>query len=442
LVIVLDALDECLIEAALARPGGDLLVFLVRQLMGLSGRLKLFITSRAEPSIQQMFDGLSSHSQQTVAKLHDLDKGMVQEDIKTYLLFAFDQIRGSRPSLNLCDWPLTEDLERLVQASGSLFVYASTVIRFVGHRQYSPRERLEQVLGQQHTAKPGQPYRGLDKFYTQVLLDAVMTADESEDDTDEASADLCQRLQAVLAVVVLAQTPLRIEALATLSGQSRDQAHIAVSSVTALLLVDLAEPVRIFHPSFPDFVTDPARFDDSRLCVKPAEQHAKLALRCLLVMNTDLRYDICDIRDPATANADVADLERRLRTSVSDALQYACCFWPVHLTASDTPDYDATLGYSLVEFTQKHLFHWLEVLSLLQRLPMAEVQLLATIEWCEVRYFLTVRCLRSNDTHSRNTPWAGACPSSHVYFKTPCGSCRSTGCLFALMCCMRTIAHS
>jgi hypothetical protein len=392
LVIVLDALDECLTEASLARPGGDLLLLLVRQLMGLSGRLKLFITSRAETSMQQMFDDLTTHSQHIVVKLHDLDKTVVEQDLRTYLFSAFSQIRGSRPSLDLCDWPLTEDMERVVQASGLLFVYASTVIRFVGHRQYSPRERLEQVLGRQQSGGITQPYRALDRLYTQILIDAVMDSDEDADQVDQADEtndDLCRRLQALLAVVVLIQTPLRIDALAVLSGLSRDNTHIAVGSVTALLLVDPAEPaepVRIFHPSFPEFLTDPARCDDSRLCVQPAEQHAKLALRCLLVMNKDLRYDICDIRHPAMANADVADLETRLQDSVSDALQYACCFWPVHLTASCNSDDDPNIWDALAEFSRKHLFHWLEVLSLLQRLPMAEVQLLETIEWCEVRH--------------------------------------------------------
>jgi hypothetical protein len=391
LVIVLDALDECLTDIV-GRPGGDLVLSLVRQLIGLSGRLKLFITSRAEPSIQQMFDDLTTHSQHTVVRLHDLDQTVVEQDIRTYLLDAFRQIRVRRTSLNLSDWPLAEDLERLVQDSGSLFVYASTVIRFVGNLQHSPRARLAQVLGQQQTGVITKPYATLDKLYRQILVDATKSSDEDEvEDEDEICDALCHRLRNVLAVVVLAQTPLRVDALAVLADLSHDDAHIAVQSLSALLLVDGGERVQTFHPSFPDFLTDSARCTDTRLCVDPAKHHANLGLRCMMVMNDDLRYDMCHIGDPNLSNADVADLQTRLRESMSDALQYACSFWPVHLTASGHSDDNVNLWDALVEFTRKHLFHWLEVLSLLQRLPMAEVQLLETIQWCEVCYAWNIR---------------------------------------------------
>jgi hypothetical protein len=388
LVIVLDALDECLPDS-FGRPGGDLLVFLIRQFMALSGCLKLFVTSRAETSIQQMFDGLSDLTQQTVVKLHQLDATVVEKDIRTYLLSAFRQIRVRRTSLNLCDWPLTEDLECLVHHAGLLFVYASTVIRFVGDRQHSPRNRLAQVLGQQQTGGLTKPYKALDKLYTQILMDAAKSSDEDEDD-NEGYAALCQRLRDVLAVVVLVQTPLRIDAVAVLSGLDYEDAHIAVRSLSALLLVNAGEPVRIFHPSFPDFMTDSERCTDVRLCVEPAKYHANLALQCLLVMNKDLRYDICNIQDPALANADVVDLETRLQDRVSDVLRYACCFWTVHLVASGVPEQDSAIWDALSEFSRQHLFHWLEALSMLQRLQMAEVQVLETIQWCEVT--LLIEC--------------------------------------------------
>jgi hypothetical protein len=388
-VIVLDALDECLPESSLARPGGDLLVFLVRQLMGLSGRLKLFITSRTEPSIQQMFDALSTHLQHTAIKLHDLDQTMVEQDIRTYLLGAFKQICVRRTTLNLYDWPLAEDLERLVQDSGLLFVYASIVIRFVDNPQHSPRDRLAQVLGHQQAGVLAKPYTVLDRLYRQILTDAVMSSDEDEDE-DETCDALCRRIRDVLAVVVLVQTPLHVDAVAVLADQGRDDAHIALQSLSALLLVDTGEPVRIFHPSFSEFLTDSKRCADTRIFVEPAKHHANLALRCLLLMNKYLRYDICNIGDPTLANADVADLKTRLRDRVSDALQYACSFWPVHLMALGVSDQDAKLRDVLAEFSSKHIFHWLEVLSLLQRLPMAEVQLLETIQWYEVCYTLNL----------------------------------------------------
>jgi hypothetical protein len=74
-VIVIDALDEALSDF-LGRPGGDLLLLLGRQLLQLSGRVRLFITSRNEIPILQMFQELSAASHKAV-KLHDLDKAVV-----------------------------------------------------------------------------------------------------------------------------------------------------------------------------------------------------------------------------------------------------------------------------------------------------------------------------------------------------------------------------
>jgi hypothetical protein len=425
LVIVLDALDECLADY-FGRPGGDLLVLLVRQLISISAPLKLFVTSRAESSIERMFEGLSNRSQRTGVELHKLDTTMVEQDIRTYLLGAFRQICLRRTTLDLCDWPRAEDLERLVQNSGLLFVYASTIIRFVGDRQHSPRDRLGYVLGQQQAGGLSKPFKALDKLYTQILIDAAQSSDEDEDEREETAA-LYQRLRDVLAVVILVKTPLRIDAVAVLSGLTDADAHIAIHSLFALLLVDAGEPVQIFHPSFPDFVTDPERCTEKRLCVEPKKHHAHLALQCLMLMNSDLRYDICDIQDPNIANLDVTDLETRLRQRVSDALRYACCFWPVHLMASGIADEDVNVWNALSEFSRKHLFHWLEVLSLLQRLPMAEAQLLESIEWCKVRVCGYRDSFDVTLTAFRNSPEAGICPLSHSYSTTPCGSCRNTG---------------
>jgi hypothetical protein len=55
LLIVIDALDECA-EDNSGRPGGELLPLLLSGLLKLSGRVKLLLTSRAEPEIAQTFN--------------------------------------------------------------------------------------------------------------------------------------------------------------------------------------------------------------------------------------------------------------------------------------------------------------------------------------------------------------------------------------------------
>jgi hypothetical protein len=220
----------------------------------------------------------------------------------------------------------------------------------------------------------------LDGLYQHILSDAVGDSNDGE--------FLCERLQAVMAVIVLAETPLNLEALSILSGFSPDNTRIAVDSLSSLL-ADSASGVRVFHPSFPDFTLDASRVGNPRLCVVPAVQHGLIALRCFEIMNKHLHYDICNIQDTTLANKDLQDLDVRLRENVSDALCYAACFWCNHLTASDA--LDGLIMNALNEFCQKHLFHWVEVLSLLKYVTPAEAALLKAIEWCKVCSFVAQR---------------------------------------------------
>jgi hypothetical protein len=252
-VLVIDALDECLSDF-LGRPGGEFLLLLVRQLLQLDGRLRLFLTSRSEISIQHMFQELSAAAQMVV-KLHDLDALVVRDDITAYLVHSFTAIRKALRELTLDDWPPTEDVNRLAELSGLLFIYAATAMRFVNDFRSSPRKRLAQLLAREQTATGTSPYGQLDGLYRQILNDAV------RDSSGNDQIVLCQRLRAVMSVIVLAQTSLNMEALAILSGMDLDDTCIVVGSLSSLL-TDSPSGVRIFHLSFPDFALDPIRCTD------------------------------------------------------------------------------------------------------------------------------------------------------------------------------------
>jgi hypothetical protein len=404
-IVVIDALDEASSDYV-GRPGGDLLLLLGQQLQQLAGRGKLFITSRNETPIRQMFHVLSTASQ-TVVKLHDLDSAVVQADITTYLTHSFANIREARLELSLCDWPTTDAVLELVRLSGLLFIYAATAVRFVSHRSHSPRERLAQLL-RPATDTSTTVYTQLNGIYRQILEDAVR-------DSDGDDSYLRQRLQAVMAVIVLAETPLNIDALATLSGVTPDGVSIVVDSLSSLL-ADSRSGVRVFHPSFPDFAFDASRIKDPRLCVVPTVEHGLIALRCLEVMNKHLHYDICSTQDPAVDNNDVQDLDVRLRENVSDVLRYAACFWCNHLAASGAPG--NMLVNALSEFCDKHLFHWVEVLSLLKYVTPTEAALLRAIEWCKVGCFVAQREQGESDTSACRNILRISYPVSQTCYRT------------------------
>jgi hypothetical protein len=379
-IFVIDALDETWTDTR-GRQGGELLPLLVRGVLQLSGRLRLFITSRAESAIQAMFHQLSATAQQAVVQLHDLDKTLVQADIRTYLVNSFADIRADRPGRELDDWPDTHDIKRLVHLSGALFVYAATVIRFVDNRRYSPRARLASILDGLQTGGSASPYRLLDQLYLQVLRDVIQTDDDDEE-------VLCDRIRVVAGAIVLAGDALSVDALADLTRLSSEDTLITVQSLSSLLLAVPNEPVRIFHPSLPDFITDASRCTDPRFCISPPTYHKRLARSCLSLMNHNLRYNICDLEDPSVANDDQPNVRNRIHQNISEALDYACRSWTLHLTASAA--YGEDLSNELHELCSKHLLHWLEVLSLTCSLSPIEQRLSAAITWCEVRDILSL----------------------------------------------------
>jgi hypothetical protein len=388
LLIVIDAMDECT-EDKMGRPGGELLPLLLRGLMQLSGRIKLLLTSRAEPEIAQMFSLASLGSQHTVMRLHDLDGAVVRSDIRTYLSRSFADIVTARPSLALPHWPAEEDIDMLVDLADVLFVFAATVVRFVSTPRQNPRARLDIML-RHREGNDASPYHFLDQLYLQVLSTSV----RSEQHEDEVT--LCRKLRLVLGSIVAARHPLSVAVHAIFLDMEPDDVNLVVGSLSALLLSTSYEPVRIFHPSFPDFIVSPARCNDSRFLVSLDEHHLGLALSCLALLNRHLRYNIANLEDPDVANSRVKDLDGRLSQSIyhggdciqpslPQALFYAAQSWTTHVVSS-SGTYSEELLDALSRFCHQHLFHWLELLSLTGSLTYStQTDLHAVIRWTEVR---------------------------------------------------------
>jgi hypothetical protein len=386
-LVVIDAMDECAADNR-GRPGGELLPLLLRGLLQLSGRVKLLLTSRAEPEIAQMFHSAALGSQHTVMQLHDLDNAVVRSDIRTYLTRSFADIATARPHLSLANWPSNEDIDSLGNLADVLFVFAATVVRFVDTPRHDPRSRLEIMLAHRE-GDFASPYHFLDQLYLQVLRASV----HSEQHEDEES--LSQTLRFVVGSIVAARQPLSVAVHAIILVMNPNDVRLLVRSLSALLLSTQDEPVRIFHPSFPDFITNPRRCNDPRFLVSLDAHHLQLACGCLALLNRHLRYNMANLENPDIANSDVADLQDHvlrgigpethdLRSGLSQALFYAARFWTTHVVSSSTI-YSEELLDALSRFCDEHLFHWLELLSLIKDLAYStQSNLLAVISWFQV----------------------------------------------------------
>jgi hypothetical protein len=432
-LIVIDALDKCT-EDNMGRPGGELLPLLLRGLMQLSGRIKLLITSRAEPEIAQMFSLASLGSQQTVMRLHDLDGAVVRSDIRTYLNQSFSSIVTARINLALVNWPAKEDIDVLVDLADVLFVFAATVVRFVSTPRQNPRERLDIML-QRREGNSASPYHFLDQLYLQVLIASI----RSEQHDDEVA--LSRKLRIVVGSIVAARHPLSVAVHAIILDMEFDDVNLVVESLSALLLSTSDEPVRIFHPSFPDFIMSSRRCDDPRFLVSLEEHHLGLALSCLALLNQHLRYNMANLENPDVANTRVKDLDGRLsrkiyrgrdhiQPSLPQALFYAAQYWTTHVVSSS-----ATHSEELLEALSRF-----ELLSLIRRLAYStQSDLHAVICWTEVRCSSpSLSPANMSNSTLRTMP---GCPRSVIYFATPCAYCRLTRSQCDPMRCIRSTAH-
>ncbi|KAF8805112.1 hypothetical protein BYT27DRAFT_7297183 [Phlegmacium glaucopus] len=119
-VIVLDALDECSDQSLVA----ELLSVILKH--GASLPVKFFITSRPEIRLKESFGKFWAHSNFI---LHEVEKEIVKADIELYIKAC---LVDGQTWLN--DWPPQAELEGLVNMSGTLFIYAATVCKYIAQK--------------------------------------------------------------------------------------------------------------------------------------------------------------------------------------------------------------------------------------------------------------------------------------------------------------------
>jgi hypothetical protein len=373
-LIIIDALDECRDE----EPASALLSVLSRY-MDKIPFVKFFITGRPEPRIRSGFRLELLRPYTDVLKLHDVKPELVNSDIKSFFKARFADIAKHRSDCDFTEeWPSSSDIDILCEKATGLFIYASTVVKFVGSRHYPPHKRLALVVSlPQDTAREGE--FGLNHLYTQVLTQAFCDADLGDD-------ELYHHFRSVVGAVLLVFNPLSIKSLSGLLHGFDMPSDITtiLHPLHSLLLVpdNTEEPVQTFHKSFPDFLTDPDRCKDKHFYVDPSVHHEELLLLCLNLMEERLKKNICNL-DDYTALDEVEDLPQRRTVCVGEALEYVCCFWTKHLLKTPSSGISVEkVEKAINKFFTTCLLFWIEVLSLLGSLKIAVYALNDIRQWC------------------------------------------------------------
>ena len=359
-LIIIDALDECKDK----EPASAILSILSRYVDQIPN-VKFFITGRPEPCIRSGFRLPALRPITEVFKLHDVQRCSVDADIKLFFNIHLTNIAKHWSDSDLVEgWPSTSDISVLCEKAGGLFIYASTVVKFVSSQHHQPAERLALLISlPQNTNCEGQS--GIDILYTELLIQAFH-------DMEPDDQQFFHHLRSVIGAVLLVFNPLSKKSLSDLLTNFNTLSSIstALRSFHSLLLIPdgVGDPICPFHKSFPDFLMDPGRCTDKRFFVDPPVYHTELLFSCLNLMKERLRRNICNLDDHAVLSRD-KDLPTDQKSHIGDALRYACCFWTRHLIKTPSSGHNVEeVQKAIDEFFTTYLLFWIEVLVIMGNL--------------------------------------------------------------------------
>ena len=369
-VIVIDALDECKDD----EPSSAILSVLGRLVEQIPA-VKFFVTGRPEPRIKSGFRLPLLVDATDIFVLHNVHPSLIGNDIRLFLNHELSELAQRH---RLDGWPTDESVNLLCQRAAGLFVYAVATVKYLDKRFYLPDKQLATIISfPDSTGYEGKT--SLDALYLWILEEAFRVDDPV----------IYSMVRSIMGTVVSLVNPLPPSGIAELVGLETRVVLPFLTSINSLLVLDEdpTRPVKPFHKSFPDFISDPSRCTDTRFYISPEHLHFKLIASCLRVMNEGLAPNLLSLPE-YTLNSEVEDLQTRVESNISVALQYACQSWHHHLpeTGEDVPDIISSLGV----FLKEKFLAWLEVVSVLGAVRGAVAALARLAPWLQkVRFCLS-----------------------------------------------------
>jgi len=161
-VIILDGLDECATQEAQR----SILRDSVRKFPIVP--ICFLIASRPEKAIRDSFNDQPLLA--ITARLVLDDRYHPDDDIRPFLAESFESVKRTHELRSLLPraWPTIHEIEQLVRKPSGQFIYAATVVKFVGSSRGRPKEQLDIILGIT-TAADAAPFAELDALYCRIF---------------------------------------------------------------------------------------------------------------------------------------------------------------------------------------------------------------------------------------------------------------------------------
>lgn len=193
----------------------------------------------------------------------------MDEDILTFFKYKFGVIRKKSDDDLPPNWPGQNYMDRLVSSAHGLFIYAATICRFIeeGSKYFPTDDLLRLVLPNESITNASlwksrnvttheSPTKELDMMYTQVLIHYLKGVPHEKD-----KELLTMILRQILGAIVTLHDPLSLIAIARLLNMSHKIIKKTINHLCSVLEVPNKQehPIRLFHPSFRDFLVNNKR---------------------------------------------------------------------------------------------------------------------------------------------------------------------------------------
>lgn len=347
-VIIIDAMDEC----GTARTRKDLLR-LLGEFTKLPPNFRFFITSRPELDLHKAFTSSLWSSYVHAVEL-DCTSAETRSNVLTFLKHEMRDIAEPYEDTDLLpQWEA--NVEKLADASAGLFISASTAVKMVEVSD-DPFGTLQELVSGKIRLDE------LDQLYSTVLKNSGIQWDK------EASKS---RFQDIVSFLILRKAPLNDTVVDGILGLSLQySSRFILEKLQPLIAYETGEPLSFRHTTISDYFIDSLMLGEP-WSVDITPRRYSITDHCFAVMESCLRFNICDLSSSFLPNNAVQDIESKGKSTIPSHLEYVCLCWAQHLCDCDT----ATRAKFLPElsaFLYERLLFWAEVLSVLNKFKGAD----------------------------------------------------------------------
>ncbi|KAF9448922.1 hypothetical protein P691DRAFT_813355 [Macrolepiota fuliginosa MF-IS2] len=271
LVIILDGLDECNGRMAQCE-----FIHLISEHIRLTKSFPLIwmVCSRPEWHLKSVLADADFYVDCVREEL-SVDDSEAQQDVYRYLQDGFKGIRKTFLYILDDSWPLETDVQRIAKKASGLFIFASTLLRFIGDPdRCNPKRRLQICL---EFIESVQAFEGinplylLDLLYHQILLDVP--------------SDIISTSMRILGLCILyPQYGLSACELANFLGLDQSSFYAALQWFHSVMNIPIpsaagTDDIRFYHASFGDFLRNSSR--SGKFALDQAKSRCEVAIQCL-----------------------------------------------------------------------------------------------------------------------------------------------------------------